>query len=374
VVALPPNPNLFLYRVPTARRVGVARSPDALFRFAISPDDQWASTLTNAGEVRLWDATTGKEFRRFKVPSRVFHFTFTPDKGLLITLSVRSQAEQGSQRIGRWATENGAALPPFVGDQGEPLTLAVAPDGKTLATGDETGVVRLWELASGKPRGLLRGHRGAIVALAFSADSRRLASGSKDTTALLWDLTSVPTAEQSLPRDLADKQLDALWADLLSDDAGTAYRAICVLAACPRQSVPYLRSQLQAAAADRKLIARLIADLDNPAFAARQKAHAALAGWADLAGPALRAALDDSPSAEVRRHAADLLEQMKTSAYVLSGEQLRSWRALEALEASGTPEACNVLASLTKGDEEARLTREAKLALGRLRRRGVAAP
>jgi hypothetical protein len=81
----------------------------------------------------------------------------------------------------------------------------------------------------------------------------------------------------------------------------------------------------------------------------------------------------DSPSAEVRRHAADLLEAMKTSMYVLSGERLRTWRALESLELCGTAEACEVLSALAKGDEAARLTREAKFALDRLRKRGVVA-
>jgi WD40 repeat protein len=366
--------NLFLYRVPEERPVPVPRGSEAVFRYGVSPDGSRAATLANSGEVRLLEAATGKEFRRFKVPSRVFHFAFTPDNGLLATLSVRSQKEQDTQRIGRWVTENGASLPPFQGDQGEPATLTVSPDGKTLATGDDNGVVRLWELATGKPRGVLKGHRGGIVALAFSGDGRRLASGSKDTTALLWDLTAAPGAEPTQAGALGDRQLDALWADLLSHDATAAYRAVWVLAACPGQSVPYLRTRLKPEVADAKRLAPLIRDLDHPSFERRQQAHAALASWSELAGPLLQKALQDSPSAEVRRHAADLLESMKSSAFVAGGERLRSWRALEALEASGVPAACAVLESLARGDEGARLTREAKLALARLRKRGLAAP
>jgi hypothetical protein len=67
------------------------------------------------------------------------------------------------------------------------------------------------------------------------------------------------------------------------------------------------------------------------------------------------------------------LEKVKTSPYDLSGERLRTWRALEALEQCGTAEACEVLATLAKGDDKARLTGEARLALERLRQRGVAA-
>jgi hypothetical protein len=116
----------------------------------------------------------------------------------------------------------------------------------------------------------------------------------------------------------------------------------------------------------------LFAELDDASFETRKKAHAALAEMAEVAEPALRAASKDPPSAEVRRSVADLLQKVKTSPYVLSGERLRAWRALEALEQCGTPEACEVLATLAKGDERARLTSETKRALDRLHIRGVA--
>ncbi len=321
--------NLYLYRVPTDKRPTVPRGNDALFRFVLSPDGLCASTLGSAGDVRLWDALTGKELNHFKVPGRVFHLAFTPDKGLLLSLSVRNSADASGQRIGRWVTDPGAPLPDFQGDQGDPVALAVSPDGKTLVTGDETGALRLWEIATGKSRGVLKGHQGAIVSLAFSADGRRLASGSKDTTALLWDLTLAASASE-----LSDKQLDALWADLLSDDAPVAYRAITTLALSPGRVVPYLTAHVRPAAVDAKQVSRLIADLDHPAFETRQKAHAALVAWSELAEPQLRTTLKEPPSAEVRRSVEDLLMKLKTTAFTPepastsqnSGGHWKHWR------------------------------------------------
>jgi hypothetical protein len=117
----------------------------------------------------------------------------------------------------------------------------------------------------------------------------------------------------------------------------------------------------------------LVADLDSTIFETRQQAHAELAELADLAEPILRATQKDPPSAEVRRLVEDLLDKAKMSPYVLSGERLRTWRALEALESGGTREACEVLATLAKGDDAARLTREARCALNRVQKRGMAA-
>ena len=54
----------------------------------------------------------------------------------------------------------------------------------------------------------------------------------------------------------------------------------------------------------------------------------------------------------------------------LPAEQLRALRALEVLEAAGTPEAREVLRALAKGAADAALTQEAAAALERLGRRG----
>jgi hypothetical protein len=50
----------------------------------------------------------------------------------------------------------------------------------------------------------------------------------------------------------------------------------------------------------------------------------------------------------------------------MSGEALRTVRAIEVLERTATPEACKLLRELAKGAPGARLTREAAAALKRL--------
>jgi WD40 repeat protein len=69
------------------------------------------------------------------------------------------------------------------------VSLAFSPDGKTLAgvCGPE---IRLWDVAAGRRRAVLRGHRRAITCLAISRDGRYLATASWDETVRLWHLPS----------------------------------------------------------------------------------------------------------------------------------------------------------------------------------------
>jgi hypothetical protein len=119
-----------------------------------------------------------------------------------------------------------------------------------------------------------------------------------------------------------------------------------------------------AAAPDAKRLADLIADQDSETFARRDAAMKGLADLGELAEPALRAALENGPSLEVRRRLEELLE--KLAGLGTTGEPLRASRAVEALERIGTPEARQVLTRLAAGAPGAWRTREAKAALDRL--------
>ncbi len=81
------------------------------------------------------------------------------------------------------------------------LALAVSPDGRMLATGDEGRHLRLWELPSGRELATWPAHEAAVTALAFSPDGATLVSGAKDGAVKLWNLPA-------LRSDLAALKLD----------------------------------------------------------------------------------------------------------------------------------------------------------------------
>jgi RNA polymerase sigma factor (sigma-70 family) len=368
-------------QVLVSRDVNGVLCPDLVF----SPDGRYLAGAGPKRQLCLWDVPSGRTVWEQTLPGdQVAERLAFTGRGLslaalnhdgTVTLYERATGEPRC-RLGRPSPPRGAPIAmvggmPFrvdgLGGEGStPLAVAGSADGRFLATAYAESVIHLWDVVTGTEVGQLKGHDGGVVSLVFSADGERLVSGSVDTTALVWDVGKRCRAVAAEGPAPSAADLEAEWAALAGEDAARAFAAVRQLAGHPAQAAEVVRQHLRpAAAADPERLARLIADLDRPEFAARQKATADLAALGEQARPALTKALAGDPSLEVRQRMERLLDKLSGKP---GGNQLREVRAVEALELAGGPEARQALEALARGAAEARLTREARAALQRLTR------
>jgi WD40 repeat protein len=110
-----------------------------------------------------------------------------------------------------------AQEPTILKHEGWVAAVAFSPDGKTLASAGADKVVRLWEVGTWKPKGVLKGHSDCVCAVSFSQDGGWLATGSFDGTAKVW---SAPHFEEPWT---SKKQRGAVTSVLAHDLSGSAF-------------------------------------------------------------------------------------------------------------------------------------------------------
>jgi WD40 repeat protein len=257
----------------------------------------------------------------------------------------------------------------------------LAPDGRTFVA-PVTLPPGLTNLRSSIDSNSLTWY--AVIETATLADRGPLIPGSDSTPANSLNTTAVGPAGRLFAAfdgnrirlfNLIDDTLDlATWKERLGPEelwaslAGTpeeAGRAIRLLTARPPVTVALFREKLSPAALaepDAATVAKLIAQLDAPAFADREAAAKQLAAAIRFVEPQLSAAHAAATSPEQRERLAALL----AGAEKFTREELRHVRAVEVLEKIGTPAAAALVERLAGGNPDALLTREARATLSRL--------
>jgi WD40 repeat protein len=150
---------------------------------AYSPDGKLLASGSGNGELRLWDAATGKLLWALEDTCGVITHTiaFSPDGKML--------ASNKEGMLGLWQASTGKKLRDLEGgNTGWEGSAAFSPDGKELALGtDNDAAIRIFDPATGKLNRKITGHEKAAVVVVYSKDGKLLASASKDKTARIWD-------------------------------------------------------------------------------------------------------------------------------------------------------------------------------------------
>ena len=133
--------------------------------------------------LKLWDAATWREKRRFSTDTDMNLRAAAPAEDLIATANgngwIELIAAAGPERRRRFRGQN------------RMVGIDLAPDGKTLAAASENGTVELWDTESATRLALLRGVLLGYHSVAISPDGERVAAGSNGQEAVkLWDLHS----------------------------------------------------------------------------------------------------------------------------------------------------------------------------------------
>src|SRR5262249_52984639 len=153
-----------------------------LFCAAISPDGRTVAGNGPLAAVDLYDVATGR--KRLTMPSLVngvvYALAFAPD-GRVLAAGTGQLQKSGEVKL--WDAATGKELHTLKGYRNHVLSLAFTPDGRGPAPAAKDGTVKLWDVATGRER--LTFQAGARVpAVAFSPDGRRLAVAAGETITL----------------------------------------------------------------------------------------------------------------------------------------------------------------------------------------------
>lgn len=379
---------VYLWEVATGREVrSFAGHEEGVTSLAISPDGRLLVTGSIDGVARLFDLATGKERYYFSHCKRgkwdrVVSVAFSADGTLVAT------SEDHEPRIRFWDVEKGkevhnpgpskkspqarrvydgirdfsAYRGNFVPDHhrfaqgsrgiqlrqfgGYPVRSFdhFAPDGHSIAYGLSMRLMFL-EAATGQDRLDFRRWQ-YVSAVTFAADGRTIASAEgKEGAIHLWKVEDLVGVKRPQGKISAD-QLEMCWS-YLARDAVNAYRASWQLSFSPDQAVPFLVDQaLDQQKIEPKVLDALIADLDGPTFAVRQRAAAKLDALGPPALAALRKVLAGKPSLEMTQRAERLVLQLEEK---IVQEAVRGLRVVETLERIDTPAALAALDKLAQG-------------------------
>ena len=148
--------------------------------------DGAAVAAAGGGRVTVWDARTGKVRAAFAEQDEV--------GALVLDGHGRTVLAQGRLSVRLWDVASGHEWPAVPCDSADGLQLnapALSPDGRTAA-GGAGHTAWEWDVHTGTVRATLTGHTTDVTAVSFTADGRSVATGDASGDVRVWDVPRRP--------------------------------------------------------------------------------------------------------------------------------------------------------------------------------------
>lgn len=190
-----------LWDAPSGALVGELKGhTEQIYAVAFSADGKTLLSGGNEPNLRLWDVARKTESGVLRKHTRaVLCLAFSADGR---TLATGGGFDEAAARLWDYPSLKEVACFTIKERAAGIDTLALAPDGKSLATpGDVFGSVHLWDVMTGRGRTVLTSHDVGIVRLGISPDNKVLAALGGDHLLRMWDFDT--SRERAFPAGAA---------------------------------------------------------------------------------------------------------------------------------------------------------------------------
>jgi len=189
------------WRVARRGQLWARRLPFFAYAAEVSPDGGTVALVGADARIHLLDAETLAERTLASDGDQVLKAAWSHDGRTLA-------AGEWSGRISLWDVARGqVSWTTTLPERLHPVAFAFAPDDARLAVSDSGGFVRVWTAPERSAPRVLDTGSGGPVWLAFSADGRRIAAGGNAARLAVWDLDAPGAPPRSVDTEGVIEQL-----------------------------------------------------------------------------------------------------------------------------------------------------------------------